>query len=173
MMRLATFAVVVVLAGTLQGCLLNNISQLSSEEALRPTPGRAVAVYGIGVEGQWDYPKFAVTLDEYDLERKSITGGCWRYNHMKAVTPATNKRVERFAFDVRPGHYVYSGFNASGLKGGPVAFEVPPNGAVYLGDFVYTSDRTVELRRSQSNPEGTTLAAVKPAPTPNIFLCAP
>jgi hypothetical protein len=171
MRRVARFALVVLLSGTQQGCLLNNVAELSPQETNAPSRGRAIAVYGVGLEGHWRYPKFAVTLDEYSAERQSITGGCWRYNHMKAVVPSDSKRVEHFAFEVRPGHYIYSGFNIVGLKGGPMAFEVPADRVVYVGDFVYTGDGAVELRRPQR--DGITLAPAASAPIPNVFLCTP
>lgn len=166
-------AVFAMLAGSLQGCMLNNVSALRSLDPLKPSSGRAIAVFGLGVEAPRDF-SFAVTLDEYDPGQKAITGGCWRYNRMRAILPTATKRFERFAFDVRPGSYIYSGFNGSRkLSGGPVVFDVPPGAVVFLGDFVLITDDAVELRTTQSGPEGTTLAVAKPASPPNIFICTP
>jgi hypothetical protein len=156
----------------LSGCLSNSVVPLDPRTAHAPSPDKGIAVFGLAIEESPATPAFGVVLDEYSPVDKSITGNCWRYTHMRAAIPARQYRAEHFAFEVPPGHYVYSGFNAAGLKGGAVAFEVPAGGAVYLGEFILTKGQAVELRR-QPLQSGPALAKVSAVPAPNVFLCAP
>jgi len=172
------------LAG-LSGCmLLNNVVRITETEAAVPDINRSVVIFGIGVEGAWEYPRFAVVLDEYDTERQSITGNCWRYNKMEASVPKGSRAVQRFAFEVEPGYYSFSGFNAVKLVG-PIAFLAPAGQIVYLGDFIYSGERTVVLRRSDdtmkkevikeysSLADKITFAKAISVAAPKGFLCTP
>jgi hypothetical protein len=161
--------VAALLLEALQGCVLNSVMQLDPGEQPAPGPYRAIAVYGLGVEGAWRYPEFAIVLDEYNPRDKRITGGCFLYNRMEAAVPTKAREVRQFAFDVPAGHYAYSGFNATRLSSGPVAFELPEGRVVYLGDFIYT-DSGVELRRREGKVP---LAKVAPISPPPMFLCTP
>lgn len=99
---------------------------------------------------------------------------------------ATGGPVQHLVFDATPGYYaggaagvVFSGHTS------PLAFEIPAGQVVYLGDFIYTSDRKVDLRRdinaakaalakSYPNARGElVLAKAVPVPILQMFLCAP
>jgi len=167
----------------LSGCLLNDVSMLS-RGSVAPDPERAVVIYGLGVEGNWRSPKFAVQLDEYDVERQRITGNCSRFNRMQTSVLGTPGPVEHFVFDVRPGNYVYSQFNGVGLSGGAVRFEVPAGQTVYLGDFMATRDQKVVLRRDADTVAGLRksfpvlhhdllIAEPKSSGNTGVFVCMP
>lgn len=169
----------------LSGCMqFNNVVRIAETEATGPDISRSVVIFGIGVEGAWEYPRFAVGLDEYDIERQSITGNCWRYNRMAASVPKDSRAVQRFAFEVEPGYYSFSGFNAVKLVG-PNAFSVPAGQIVYLGDFIYSGERTVVLHRSDdimkrevlkeypNLVDRITLAKAISVVAPEMFLCTP
>ena len=135
----------------LSGCLLlndvNSVPMLSpsiGETALQPE--RAIVIYGIGIEGQHKgEPMFGAQLDEYSVERQSITGSCWRYNKMEATVPAIVGTHQYFAFEVSPGFYAARSYLSQLDK--MTAFEVPPGHLVYLGDFIWTIEGKVELKR--------------------------
>jgi hypothetical protein len=92
---------------------------------------------------------FSVQLDEYDLAEQKAAGDCWHYNRMQALVPSEPGSVRYFAFDVPAGHYAPSAFaTGNGLEGGPQAFAAPSGQVVYAGDFVYTANRFVALRRN-------------------------
>lgn len=182
MLRLLITATMLV---SLAGCLmLNDVTPLSIRQDLTPNSRRSVVIYGIGIEEAWGYPQFAVALDEYSVQRQSITGNCWRFNRMQATVPGTLGTVQHFAFDVEPGYYVYSGYNAVGLAG-PRGFVVPANRIVYLGDFIYSAERKLDLRRNLGATMGALkkaqpnlkanilLAETMPISTLTLFLCAP
>lgn len=135
------------------------------------------------MEGNWKAQKFPIALYEYDMQRQSITGNCWRWNKAEA---ATQREVEYFVFDVAPGFYAGGGGMVV-FRGqtSPLAFEVPAGRIVYLGDFVYAKDHKVDLRRdvaaataalrkSFPNVVGEPVVAkTVPVPTLQMFLCAP
>lgn len=166
----------------LSGCLLlNDVNQVSTlspsigETALQP--GRAIVIYGIGVQGQRKgEPRFGAQLDEYSVERQSITGNCWRYNKMEATVPAIAGTHQYFAFDVSPGYYVALAY--LGQLDRMTAFKVPPGHIVFLGDFIWTKEGKVELKR---DPEAVRsyfkrdvlLADVKPVPAVHSIICTP
>ena len=142
--------------------------------------GRAIVLYGIGVEGKSDYPRFGTGLDEYSLDQQSITGNCWRFNRMQESVTAIIGTRQYFLFDVEPGHYVYSGFNGARLRdsGKVPAFEVPAGRIVYLGDFIYSDDGKVDIRRDLNRvrsyfKEDVLLAESLLVPPPRLFLCMP
>ncbi len=164
------------------GCLLlNDVNSISTANLPRPTPkvGRAIVLYGIGVEGKWDFPRFAIGLDEYSLDQQSLTGNCWRFNRMQESVTAIVGTRQYFLFDVEPGHYVYSGFNGVRLRDSKKesAFEVPAGRIVYLGDFVYSDDGKVDIRRDLDRvqsyfKENVLLADMLLVPPPRPFLCS-
>jgi len=172
-----------VAAALLSGCLgLNDVSRVV-EPGYTPSANRALLVIGAGMEGNWKAQKFPISLYEYDIQRKSITGNCWRSNEVHA---ATELEIEYFVFDVAPGFYAGGGGMAVFRdQTSPLAFEVPAGRVVYVGDFVYAKDRKVDLRRNMDRA----MAAVKsvypnitgeplvaeavPVPTLQMFLCAP
>lgn len=164
--------------------LSNNVVQIDETKVAAPDINHSVVIFGIGVEGAWEYPRFGVVLDEYDIERQSITGNCWRYNKMQASVPKDSRTVRLFAFEVEPGYYSFSGFNPVMLIG-PNAFSAPAGQIVYLGDFIYTGDRTIVLRSSEdaiqrellkedpSLANKVTLAKTFSVAAPEMFLCTP
>jgi hypothetical protein len=169
-------------AALASGCTLNATVPLATGGA--PAADRAVIVYGVGVEGQWPYPHYAVQLTEYSLERQAITGNCFRFNRVDATVSATMTGIRYFAFDVAPGSYVYSPMNGAQFGGAPVAFRVPAGRAVYLGDFIYGKDGRVRLAGNlaaeraairQALPATPDLApaATVPVAPPKPFLCTP
>jgi hypothetical protein len=169
-------------AALASGCTLNATAPLPTGHA--PAAGRAVIVYGVGVEGRWPYPNYAVQLTEYSLERQAITGNCLRFNRVDATVPATMTGIRYFAFDVAPGSYVYSPMNGAQFGGAPVAFRVPAGRAVYLGDFIYGKDGRVRLtgnlvaesaaiRRALPATPDLKPAATVPVAPPKPFLCTP
>lgn len=173
------------LLASLSGCMLSNsVVRIPETKVEAPGISRSVVIFGVGVEGAWEYPRFAIVLDEYDIERQSITGNCWRYNKMEAFVQKDSKAVQRFAFEVEPGYYTFSGFNAVKLAG-PNAFSAPAEQIVYLGDFIYSGERTVVLRRSDDTmkrevrtayptlADKITFAKSISAAAPNMFLCTP
>jgi len=170
---------------SLSGCmLLNSVVRIPETTLATPDISRSVVIFGVGIEGAWEYPRFAVGLDEYDIERQSITGNCWRYNKMEASVPKDSRAVQRFAFEVEPGFYSFSGSNAATLVG-PSAFSVLGGQIVYLGDFIYSREGTVVLRRSDdtmkrevlkaypSLVDKITFAKVISVAAPKMFLCTP
>jgi hypothetical protein len=165
------------------GCTLSSTVPLEAGGA--PRAGHAVIVYGVGVEGQWPYARYAVQLAEYSLERQAITGNCFRFNRVDAAVPSAPAGIRYFAFDVAPGSWVYSPMNGAQFDGDPVAFRVPAGQAVYLGDFIYgkngrvtrTGDLGAErdaIRRAlPAVPADLAPAATVPVAAPKPFLCTP
>lgn len=96
----------------------------------------------------------------------------------ESVTAIVGTR-QYFLFDVEPGHYVYSGFNGVRLRDSKKesAFEVPAGRIVYLGDFVYSDDGKVDIRRDLDRvqsyfKENVLLADMLLVPPPRPFLCS-
>src|SRR5690349_3921469 len=122
-MRYASALAVALAVPLLSSCLLlNNISRVD-EPTTSPSSDRALVVVGVGMEGNWGYPKFPIQLIEYDMARKTTVGNCWRWNRIEA---ATSKQLEYFFFDVAPGFYAGGG-GSTVFRGesSPLAFEVP------------------------------------------------
>lgn len=173
------------LLAALFGCVpIGGVARIPEAEVVAPDANHSVVIFGIGVEGDWEYPRFAVVLDEYDIERQSITGNCWRYNRMEASVPKDSKAMRRFAFEVKPGYFAFSGFNSVELVGSS-AFSAPAGQIVYLGDFIYSGERKLVLRRSEDALKGEllkeypnladkiALAEAISVATPKMFLCTP
>jgi hypothetical protein len=173
----------IALAATLAGCTLSSTVPLAAGG--KPGAERAVIVYGVGVDGPWPYPRYAVQLAEYSLEQQNITGNCFRFNRVDAAVTSTPSGIHYFAFDVAPGSYVYSPMNGAQLNGDTVAFRVPSGRAVYLGDFIYGKDghatRTGDLATERAAirqtlpalPDDLVPAQMVPAAAPKPFLCTP
>ena len=165
------------------GCTLNSTVPLATGGA--PHAGRAVIVYGVGIDGPWVYPNFGVQLTEYSIDKQAITGNCFRFNRVDATMPSTTTGIRYFAFDVAPGTYVYSPMNGAQLKGEPVAFRAPAGHAVYLGDFVYGKDGRVTrggnldgeksaIRQAlPAVPDDLAVADTVVVAAPKPFLCTP
>lgn len=183
MFRLVYIPIAATLIALLSGCLgLNDVLRVS-EPGYAPPSDRAIVIVGVGMEGEWKELKFQIALQEYDMRQQSITGNCWRWNRVVAVT---EKEIEYFVFDVAPGFYAGGG-GTTVFRGqaSPLAFEVPADRVVYLGDFVYARDHKLDLRRdvtavkealrkSFSEVVGEPVVAKTiSVPTIQGFLCAP
>ncbi len=167
----------------LTGCTFNQVQPFS--KGLQPNSDYAVLVYGLGVEGAWTAPRFAVTLDEYSLQTQAITGNCWHYNRTVASVPAPKKGIEYFAFKAPAGHYVYSAFNGATLDRASSAFHAPPGQITYIGDFILKENRSVTLVSDIAQSKAALMSALPdikgeirqaestPVPSPAAFLCTP
>lgn len=165
------------------GCTINSVKPLPAGDIA--DTGRAVIVYGVKVEGAWRYDGFTVQLAEYGIGMQNITGDCFHFNRADASVATTPAALKYFAFDVPPGHYVYSPFNGAPLAGDFFAFEAPAGQTVYLGDFIFKENRSVALVRNidavkseidtalPGLKERVTLSKTTPAKPPRPFLCTP
>lgn len=135
----------------LSGCLMNSTRPLPTGAVVKP--GRAIVVYGIGIESNWKYPELGVVLEEYSLAKQNITGNCMFHNQLDASIPSAPGPVRYVAFDVVPGHYIFSPFNAARFRSDMLAFEAPSGRAVYIGDFIYTHEKEFVLRRDRDTFE--------------------
>lgn len=167
----------------LSGCAMNSVRPLSPDSVAKSK--QAVLVYGVQVEGKWDYPLFNVEVAEYDLKAQAVAGNCFVFNRADATVPATPGAVRYFAFEVPVGHYTYGPFNAVSIVGKRLAFRADAGRLTYIGDFIYTPAKTVELRRNSEGYEaslvevfpGTSgkfvLAESFSVQSPQMFLCTP
>jgi hypothetical protein len=179
--RLSRFSALLLVL--LTGCVMNSVHQLSPDSVAKSQ--QAVLVYGIQVEGKWDYPQFAVQLVEYSLKDQDGAGNCFTFNRAEATVPSTPGAVRYFAFEVPAGHYTHGTFGGVPFVGETLAFTAVAGRPSYAGDFVYTSAKRVELRRNSESyrsrlPEvfpGTSgkfiLAEAIPVRPPKMFLCTP
>lgn len=179
--------VIVTMLISLQGCLLlNNVDAIPHAKVINPKQDCGIAIVGLAVEGVWNYPRFSLSLDEYSLEKQAITGNCWRFNRMTASVPKEAKSLQYFTFDLAPGYYTYSPFNLPNPYSEQVqGFYVPAGQITYIGDFIYTENKSIVLRRDDTaiemlvkNAYPNLASAVKLAETvsvtrPHLFLCAP
>ena len=167
----------------LAGCVMNSVRQLAPESVANSRS--AVLVYGVQVEGKWDYPQFTVQVAEYSIKDQAGTGNCFIFNRAEATVASTPGAVKYFAFDVPAGHYTYGAFNGPSLAGESFAFKAEEGRLSYIGDFIYTSAKQVKLRRNRES-YGNTLPAVFPGTSgrfnlaeafavrpPGMFLCTP
>ena len=205
LIRMAHRVVYLVIPAFLFGCMLNSVTPLPTGWSARE--GRAVVVYGVGMEGDWSYPRYTAEFDEYSLKDQVATGNCFVFNRMEATIPSTAAPVTYFAFDVPPGAYVSSAFDASTVEGyappfvgdgpastarpgGPLAgkslaYLAGDGQIVYFGNFIYSRDHTVVIRRdldalkqaaAQSLPDlrgEIRLAKEMAVKRPVSFLCTP
>jgi hypothetical protein len=172
---------------SLHGCLLlNNVIPIPNDKVTMPSDDRAIAIYGVALESDWPYPQFSISLDEYSMEKQAITGNCWRFNRMNATVPKTRTSVQYFAFEVAPGYYTFSPFNAQNQNTNQAqAFHLPAGQISYIGDFIYVGQQSTDLRRNHSAIESNLkkiypnikstikLAEYVMVARPFLFLCAP
>lgn len=180
MFRFLLFTMVSVL---MAGCTLNSVQHLPTGSAVHGE--RAIVIYGLGVQGNREYPRFGVILDEYNVHSQNITGDCWRYNRTEASIPSTRGPIKYFAFDVAPGYYAYSAFNGSPLESDTPAFLAPAGKITYIGDFIFTQNQNVvvlrdidtlkkNLDKSLPDIKGEIYPAESvPVQRPRPFLCMP
>jgi hypothetical protein len=177
------FLTTTLLLPLLVSCTVNSVRPISSIKGVKD--GRAILVYGVGVEGDWKYPAFGVQLDEYSLVGQATMGNCFQYNRTEARVPAAPGATHYFAFDVPAGHYVYSAFQTVPLDQGAQAIAVPAGRTVYVGDFVYTKAGVVALRQDWEGlkrsttlhlpgvDEGISRAQTVAVRPPKPFMCTP
>jgi len=192
MHRLVYFFTVLAAILILQSCaLLNSTDRLWDGDT--PFFNRTTIVYGVDVdvEGRWrltdvhwKYRTFGISVDEYDIEKQKITGNCWRYNHAQAIVSVDVPMPQYFAFDVPAGYYVQGAFNSPKVEPS-IAFAAPKGRVVYIGTFVYSKNRTLELNRDLEKaknqiysalprlPKNIELADTVPVKPPYGFLCGP
>ena len=174
---------IVVPLALLTGCVTNAVRQLPPDVIAKSK--HAVVVYGVGVEGRWPYSQFAIQLAEYNIKDQAGAGNCFVFNRTEAAVTSAPGAVRYFTFEVPAGHYVYSAFNGAPLAGETLAFKAAEGHAAYLGDFIYTSAKRVELRRNSESLElalpevfpdmrgKLVLAEAVAVRPPKAFLCAP
>jgi hypothetical protein len=169
------------------GCLLNSVHQLKSAPRTKPDAAHAIVVIGVSVAVAWPYPEFPLSLDEYSIEKRDITGNCFHYNRIDAVGPSSPTKVTYFAYEVPAGTYVYSRRNANATLDPPVmgsAFVAPGGSTVYFGDYVFVGNQTVRFRRDIETarsgirallPGNAVLEPAEPIATAltHPFLCTP
>lgn len=183
MLRKTLFLLLLAFVTLLAGCAQNSIRQITTNSNVKESS--AVIVYGIKVEGEWNFPRFGIQLDEYSIENQSIAGNCFQFNRTKASVPSSQRSIEYFAFEVPPGYYVYSPFNGVQLHLDSQAFFAPKGSTVYVGDFIYRKNRFVVLHKdldalkeaqgkSLPNIQGEiSTAEALPVKRPMLFLCTP
>jgi hypothetical protein len=168
------------------GCLLNSVHPITRTPPRGPDAARAIVVIGLGLDVPWPYPRFQLTLDEYSVEKHTITGTCVHYNRIEITRPADPGNVTYLVYEVPANTYVYSGRNANATlaSSAGLAFTVPPGATVYLGDYVYVGNKTMQYRhdidaaRSGARallPPGTVLEPAAPAAVTHAapLLCTP
>lgn len=165
------------------GCTINSVRPLPAPGT--PAANHAVIVYGVRVEGSWEYSGFRIDLAEYDMPAQNIAGNCFRFNRTEVEVSPRPGKAKYFAFDAPAGYYVYSPFNGARLTGNFYAFEAPPGQTVYLGNFVLGENHLVTLERdfdkarngiNSALPElegKSSLSKVTIVKTPHPFLCTP
>ena len=170
--------------GTLAGCVVNDVKPLGASVSAVQAD-HAIVVVGVTLRAAWAYPRFGVTLDQYDTRTQAITGNCLAYNRLEASVPATPASTRFLAFDVPAGHYIYSAFNGGSLAGNDRAFQVLPGHAVYVGNFVLGEGGVVTLRSDLAEnraaiaqalpnvPASLETAAASAALPARPFMCAP
>jgi hypothetical protein len=169
------------------GCLLNSVRRITEPPRVSPGSGDAIVVIGIGLDAAWPFQGFALTLDEYSVQKQDIAGNCFHYNRIDATVPSSPTKVTYFAYEVPAGTYVYSRRNANATLDPPAmgsAFIVPPGTTVYFGDYVFAGNQTVKFRRdieaARSGirallPRNAVLEPAEPTTTAltHPFLCTP
>lgn len=128
---------------SLAGCTLNSNRPLPFGDP--PARGRAVLVYGIGLEVKWDWSAFPLDLASYDIDRQEIGGNCFFFNRTEARIPAAPAGLHFVAFDVVPGYYTLSPFMSVESTARAIAIPVPAGQTVYAGTFLYQTGNRVTL----------------------------
>jgi hypothetical protein len=178
---------VLILCASVSGCLQNNVERITGPRLAHTDSTHAIVVVGIGLDAAWPAKAFSLSLDAYSLEKRDISGNCFRYNHIEATRPPNPAQVTYFAYLVPAGIYVYSPFNANSRLAASArasAFIAPPGKAVYFGDYVLVDNQTVELRSNIDAARSGVrslihanlpLQAAEPATTASVhgFLCTP
>lgn len=173
----------------IQGCLLNSVHSISRAPRTKPDRAHAIVVIGMGLDVTWPYSEFQLTFPEYSVERQSITGNCFHYNRIEATRPSIPAKVTYLAFQVPANAYVYLStlplvdtHQAPSTVG--QALIAPPGATVYVGDYVFIGNKTVEFRRDLNAARAGArellprnavleLAESTTAPGARMFICTP
>jgi hypothetical protein len=169
------------------GCLLNSVHPITTAPRTKPDSAHAIVVIGVGLDAMLPYTEFTLTLDEYSVEKRNITGNCFHYNRIDATRPPVPANVIYLAYEVPANAYVYSGRNVNAMltpSSTGRAFIAPPGATVYFGDYVYVGNKTVEFRRDINAarsgarpllPRDTVLEPAEPATAAHAppLLCTP
>jgi hypothetical protein len=161
------------------GCLLNSVHQLKLAPRTKPDAAHAIVVIGL--------KDFSLILDEYSVKKQDITGNCYHYNRIEAISPSSPGKVIYFAYEVPAGTYVYSRRNMTASLDPPAlgsGFIAPAAKTVYFGDYISVGHNTVEFRRDIDAarlgsrgllPLGSVLESAEPTTTAltHPFLCTP
>jgi hypothetical protein len=126
--------------------MTNAVRQISPDFIAKSN--QTVLVFGVGIEGRWESPMFAVVLSEYNIKKQDGAGNCFQFNRAEATISSTPGPVRYFAFKAPPGNYTNSAFYKNNTNGETLAFNVAEGSISYLGDFIYTSAKVVEIRRN-------------------------
>jgi hypothetical protein len=139
-------------AALLTGCALNSTVAVSPDHPA-PIPRRAVVVFAVAAESLPPQNLNAVQLDQYDLVKQQITGGCFLFERVIGEIIPTNPGQKRyFVFAAAPGAYTFSRFNNAVLDGPSRAFIAPSGQVTYIGDFTYRDPQSVRRGRRDDTP---------------------
>jgi hypothetical protein len=169
------------------GCLLNAVHPITRVPRQQPDSAHAIVVIGLGLDAVLPFAEFAVTLDEYSVKKRDISGNCFHYNRIDATRMASVGNVAYFAFDVPAGTYVYSRRNAYATLDPPAmgsGLIASPGKTVYFGNYVFVGNKTVDFRRDieaarlgsrEFLPRDALLETAEPTTTvlTHPFLCTP
>jgi hypothetical protein len=185
--RFLPISILLIVCATISGCLLNVVHPIKHAIPERSDSNHAIVVLGVGLDVPWPHTEFPLIFDEYSLKKQNITGNCFLYTRIEVRRPSALAPVSYFAFEVPASAYVYSQRNANAqLPPAPNAtgFIAPAGKAVYIGDYVFVGNESVELRHNVEAardatrrllPRGAVLEAATAITPPHGhgFLCTP
>ncbi|WMW80802.1 hypothetical protein RF679_00640 [Undibacterium cyanobacteriorum] len=186
MRRIISLISLSLLCLSLSACLTNSVREFTAQQVHIPNNESVIVLALKNVPATLDAKTpFAVTLNEYDLTQKKITGNCWHNNQVSAVVDAGSDQTRFFAFRVPPGFYIFSGFNVRRLNASANTFEAPAGKLVYLGTFQVDGKSHVSLTEELASTREfvktqwpqleseLNLATRLQAPAGPMFLCSP
>lgn len=170
---------------------MNNVGELDAGQHYRPSPAKAVLLYGSELQSPWAGGSMArptaLDFEEYDAVAGRNKGNCWRFNHTESLLDTTKIGAPKFsAFIVDPGYFVLNRFSAPDRTvTDAAAFYAAPGKVSYVGVYVYKGEaRGFELRRDLVEGEMAAeqfpglkglavLAPTIPVGTNSAFVCTP
>ena len=105
--RVQQWVAVLGVCAVTQGCLLNSVRSINSAPRTKPDTAHAIVVIGMGLDVTWPYKQIQLTLPEYSVEKKRMTGNCYHYNRIQASRPSIPAKVAYLVFEVPANAYVY------------------------------------------------------------------
>ncbi len=190
--RLAAAVALLGLLPALSGCAgLNNVRELDAGQHYRPSPAKAVLLYGSELQSPWAGGSMArptaLDFEEYDAVAGRNRGNCWRFNHTESLLDTTKIGAPKFsAFIVDPGYFVLNRFSAPDRAvTDAAAFYAAPGTVSYVGTYVYKGEKNgLELRRDLAEGQAAAgqfpglagpvvIAPTIPVRENNAFLCTP